>query len=683
MLSRALAIILTSTFLFLLVAAVPGTGANGPSTRALVQYSGSIDGDGSGMDICLAGFRQYNVGFTFNDVLLSYVQSFEMDLEEVSSISGNTIHRLLAYDTANSSLSQLSLAGKVDVKELTISQEPSEPVNVNISLFFHLEWDMETSIRLLPRLIVNGSIAPLDTTHQVSITIWGDLDVTTPVMTYENGSRIEDRATLRSGTILTLSGLKFNYIHPTESFSVFTPLSEEMAVIVNDTVSDHPSEYIADSYRNELMLPKTPSDKVTFTVRVDGVRSDWLFRVRAWRFEVLLDDVSPIISLKKPGKDMRVEDEEFQFEVQFQDQPAQSPILVNGSSLEFRIKRGSTWSVWTAIPDQEDSRTISYFGTVKGMMGAGNTSLQFRARDTLGNLNTSSIYPIHINVPPTLIVPGTYQDSVWQSNRSLSLDGLMFVFDPDNDELGYEWYIEDVDMNPLSMNRVFNRSLFNIDEGKHTVRLVVSDGSTEREVRFNITVKKVKDDGEKQTLLDLLRKEGALYFIIPIALLLAIIVIVPAILIVHRRTRDDTDFVVDENNTMSNSQADEMARKLRELYETSSTYTSGGENAAEVDLSTEFDFNYNLYELLGLDRTASPQEIKKKYRDQAAFFHPDRVAQHKEINLETAIEEMIKINKAKEILLNPEIRARYDASISDMDFSIDMNDMGEGGEDWG
>jgi len=672
-----------STSLLMLMTALPGTGTYGPSTRALVPYTGAIDGEGSDMDICLAGYRQYTAAFSFDGVLLPNIQSFEMDLEEVSSISGNTIHRLLTYNNTDSSLSQLSLSGKVDVMGLLMTQEPSGPVNVSIGLFFHLIWDLETSLRLQPRLMVNGSSAQLDTAHQISLTIWGDLDVSSPYMTYENGSRIEDRATLRSGTILTLSGLKFNYIHPTESFSGLSPLPEEMNVLVNDTVSEHTSEPVGGSYRNELVLPKTTGDKVTFTVRVDGVRSDWLFRVRAWRFEVFLDDVSPLISLKKPGRDMRVQDEDFTIEVQFQDQPAQSPILVNGSSLEYRIKRGPTWSEWTPIPVQDDSRTISYFGSVNGMMGAGNTSLQFRARDNLGNLNTSSVYPVHINVPPILKVPDIYIDSVWPSNRSLSLDGHRFTFDPDDDELGYEWYIVDVDMNPLSMNSIFNRSLFNIDEGKHTVRLVVSDGSSEREVRFNITGKKVDSEGDKETLMDLLRKEGALYFIIPVALLLAIIVIVPAILIVHRRTRDDTDFVVDENNTMSNSQADEMARKLRELYETSSTYTSGGENAAEVDLSTDFDFNYNLYELLGLDRTASPQEIKKKYRDMAAFYHPDRVAQHKEIDLEAAVEEMIKINKTKEILLNPEMRARYDASIADLDFSIDINDMSEGGEDWG
>ncbi len=676
-------IILMSTFLFFLIAAAPGTGTNGPYSRALVQYSGFIDGEGSDKDIILAGYRMYTVNFTFDEVLLPDVESFDVDLEEVSSISGNTLHQLISYDTANSSLTQLSLKGKVDVKGLKISQGPSGPVEVGIGLFFHLRWDLETSLRLLPRLKVNGSIAQLDTAHQVSLSIWGDLDVTSPLMTHENGSMIEDRATLRSGSLLTLSGLKVNYIHPTESFSMFSPLPEELSILVNDTVSDHAFEHISDSFRTELILPRTLTDKVTLTIIVKDVRSDWLFRVRAWRFEVFTDDVSPTISLKRPGTDMRVENEDFEFEVQFQDQPAQSPILVNGSSLAYRVKRGATWSVWTPIPPQKDLKTISYLGTTKGMMGAGNTSLQYRASDTLGNVNISSIYPIHINVPPTLEVPEIYRDSVWLSNMSLSLDGKRFAIDPDNDDLGYEWYIEDVDMNPLSMNRIFNRTLFNIEEGRHSVKLVVKDGSSESEVRFNITVKKVKDNGEKETLLDLLRNEGALYFIIPIALLIAIIIVVPLIIIVHRRTRDDTDFVVDENNTMSNSQADEMARKLRELYETSTNFSADGENTAEMDLSTEFDFNYNLYELLGLDKTATAQDIKRKYRDMAAFYHPDRVTQHKEITLETAIEKMIMINKTKEILLNPELRARYDASISDMDFSIDINDVGEDGENWG
>src|SRR5579883_227882 len=66
----------------------------------------------------------------------------------------------------------------------------------------------------------------------------------------------------------------------------------------------------------------------------------------------------------------------------------------------------------------------------------------------------------------------------------------------------------------------------------------------------------------------------------------------------------------------------------------------------------------NYYEVLGLSRTASQQEIKKKYHELARQFHPDR-AQDKEL----AQRLFVQINQAYQTLIDPEKRTRYDNSL--------------------
>jgi molecular chaperone DnaJ len=80
------------------------------------------------------------------------------------------------------------------------------------------------------------------------------------------------------------------------------------------------------------------------------------------------------------------------------------------------------------------------------------------------------------------------------------------------------------------------------------------------------------------------------------------------------------------------------------------------------------------YEILGVDRNADKEEIKRAYRRLARKYHPD-------VNKEPGADERFKeINQAYEVLSEPETRARYDrfgaAGVSGAAGSPDMGDFG-------
>ena len=61
----------------------------------------------------------------------------------------------------------------------------------------------------------------------------------------------------------------------------------------------------------------------------------------------------------------------------------------------------------------------------------------------------------------------------------------------------------------------------------------------------------------------------------------------------------------------------------------------------------------NYYEVIGVSSDATPEEIKKKFRELAKKTHPDRTKEDSE-------EEMAELNKAYEVLSDKERRERYD-----------------------
>ena len=63
------------------------------------------------------------------------------------------------------------------------------------------------------------------------------------------------------------------------------------------------------------------------------------------------------------------------------------------------------------------------------------------------------------------------------------------------------------------------------------------------------------------------------------------------------------------------------------------------------------------YEVLGLSKTASSEEIKKAYRNLALKYHPDRVSVDKKKEAEEKFKEM---SEAYEVLIDPKKRTNYD-----------------------
>src|SRR3954453_12567623 len=71
-------------------------------------------------------------------------------------------------------------------------------------------------------------------------------------------------------------------------------------------------------------------------------------------------------------------------------------------------------------------------------------------------------------------------------------------------------------------------------------------------------------------------------------------------------------------------------------------------------MSTNETMKRDYYEVLGLGRTATEDEIKKAYRQLALKFHPDR---NKEADAEAKLKE---VKEAYEVPIDPKKRRAYD-----------------------
>ena len=86
------------------------------------------------------------------------------------------------------------------------------------------------------------------------------------------------------------------------------------------------------------------------------------------------------------------------------------------------------------------------------------------------------------------------------------------------------------------------------------------------------------------------------------------------------------------------------------------------------------------YEVLGVPRTASADEIKRAYRQLARKHHPDLQPAAERVK---AAERFKEINEAYEVLSDPDKRAKYDALGANWKGGMDFTPPpGSGGAEW-
>jgi len=662
---------MASVILFVtLIIWTPDIGSAGdPPTRASVFYTGEVDGVGGDHDICLAGHRWYNISFTFLDILPHGVSSLGASVK-----TGGISSPLLTWNMNSTGVIQEQLQGQLSLRRPGYF---SDGVNTtfHFDAWFHLSWNFDRDMTIIPRIWIDDTQQELDALSELKIDIQGTLMPYGAVVFDENDEQvlIDDKNTVRAGSRITIREMRFRYWHLTEDLSSYSPSGSELEPVIISDGSYWNCTWAPDGFTAGVRVSNI--SKGTFSMKLDlsGIRDDWKVKVKQWDFTLDVDGVAPTISLRHPtGK---VGDTLFQWEITVTDLPALSDIRVDGSSVFYMIYTKGGWGPWQPLAPVVDGKSITFKGSAVGERGQDRTMLRFRASDVLGNENISQPFSIDINEPPVVSVPQGLDGSVFLDNQSINLMGYDFAHDPDDEDesLVYAWYLDE-DERPISTLPVFNKTLFNINPGTHIIKLRVNDSFSESGASFQVTIKEAPRIEEKTDIFDILTNQTFLTIAIPLLVMIIIIIVVVIIIVISKRLRKADDFVINEDATMDTSQASDMARKIREMYDEAAASRYSGDEAHLDSDDGKFDFDYNLYEVLGIDPGSSEAEIKKAYRKLAAYYHPDRVATHKEIDPHEAAEEMVRINKAKEVLLNPGFKSEYDSYMSDMDFSMDLNE---------
>lgn len=111
-------------------------------------------------------------------------------------------------------------------------------------------------------------------------------------------------------------------------------------------------------------------------------------------------------------------------------------------------------------------------------------------------------------------------------------------------------------------------------------------------------------------------------------------------------------------------------RELKSLQEANPQDTSIAQELRQAELELKKSKRKDFYKIIGVEKDASENDIKKAYRKLAIVHHPD-----KNPDDEDAEKRFKEIGEAYETLIDPEKRARYDSG-EDL---VDPSDMFGGG----
>jgi hypothetical protein len=171
-----------------------------------------------------------------------------------------------------------------------------------------------------------------------------------------------------------------------------------------------------------------------------------------------------------------------------------------------------------------------------------------------------------------------------------------------------------------------------------------------------ITMEVSVNSGDDKNLGNIrLKKEGSVSEIglilligIPAVLIISILIVISAVVI--RKRKWSMEFYVVDGEPIKKK------RPLVEFEEDEDRYESEFEI---IDYNGSPDY----YSVLGIDRYASPSEIKRAYRNMAYMYHPDKLqAAGIDMDMKEIHVMMRELNEAKDTLLDPMKRQAYDIS---------------------
>lgn len=208
----------------------------------------------------------------------------------------------------------------------------------------------------------------------------------------------------------------------------------------------------------------------------------------------------------------------------------------------------------------------------------------------------------------------------------------------------------EVEGEPVAFTDAYGRFSFDVLMGQKRLEIT---GESIRKITFDIFVNAdtVHDIG---TITSKPKQEDEkdfekIFFIIPILLLIMLSLIVLFLVIMRKRKDSRFEFFIEDEQT-GNDQGEE---DFEEFW---------------IDLGGEILTDH--YQVLGIPRNSSHQEIRKAYRMMAGKYHPDMTFMNGEMSKEEMADMMSMVNDAKEVLLNPLRRNMYDAWLHDRELEM-------------